>query len=70
MDNNIARSSSYDMQVSDDIYGAEETKRYVSRSRLMKMLEREYTAVTELLTSTRAKNTTFFSYAATVTARF
>ncbi|SMG67367.1 conserved hypothetical protein, partial [methanotrophic bacterial endosymbiont of Bathymodiolus sp.] len=41
--------SAYDMQVSDDIYGAEETKRYVSRSRLMKMLEREYTAVTELL---------------------
>ncbi|MBT3813274.1 MAG: TonB-dependent receptor [Gammaproteobacteria bacterium] len=61
--------SAYDMQVSDDIYGAEETKRYVSRSRLMKMLEREYTAVTELLTATRAKNTTFFSYAATVTAK-
>lgn len=52
--------SAYDMQVSDDIYGAEETKRYVSRSRLMKMLEREYTAVTELLTSTRAKTPPFF----------
>ncbi|MCK5191645.1 MAG: hypothetical protein KAR12_16495, partial [Methylococcales bacterium] len=61
--------SAYDMQVSDDIYGAEETKRYVSRSRLMKMLEKEYTAVTELLTPTRPKNTTFFSYAATVTAK-
>lgn len=61
--------SAYDMQVSDDIYGAEETKRYVSRSRLTKMLEREYTAVTELLTPTRPKNTTFFSYAATVTAK-
>ena len=61
--------SAYDMQVSDDIYGAEETKRYVSRSRLMKMLDREYTAVTDLLTTTRPKNTTFFSYAATVTAK-
>lgn len=61
--------SAYDMQVSDDIYGAEETKRYVTRSRLMKMLDKEYTAVTELLTPIRPKNTTFFSYAATVTAK-
>ena len=61
--------SAYDMQVSDDIYGAEETKRYVSRSRLVKMLEKEYSAVTDLLTATRPKNTTFFSYAATVTAK-
>ena len=61
--------SAYDMQVSDDIYGAEEIGRYVSRSRLKKMLDKEYTAVTELLAPTRAKNTTFFSYAATVTAK-
>jgi len=61
--------SAYDMQVSDDIYGAEENKRYVSRSRLIKMLEKEYTAITDLLTPTRPKNTTFFSYAATVTAK-
>ncbi|BCG65820.1 MAG: hypothetical protein methR_P3683 [Methyloprofundus sp.] len=61
--------SAYDMQVSDDIYGEEETKRYVSRSRLLKMLDKEYTAVTDLLTPTRPKNTTFFSYAATVTAK-
>jgi len=61
--------SAYDMQVSDHIYGAEETKRYVSRNRLMKMLDREYTAITDLLTESRPKNTTFFSYAATVTAK-
>ncbi|MDC9728175.1 MAG: hypothetical protein PSN04_02460 [Methyloprofundus sp.] len=61
--------SAYDMQVSDDIYGAEETKRYVSRSRLMKMLDKEYEGVTNLLTEVRPKNTTFFSYAATVTAK-
>jgi hypothetical protein len=61
--------SAYDMQVSDSIYGAEESKRYVTRSRLMKMLDREYTAVTNLLVESRPKNTTFFSYAATVTAK-
>ncbi len=61
--------SAYDMQVSDEIYGAEENKRYVSRSRLMKMLDKEYTGITELLQPTRPKNTTFFSYAATVTAK-
>lgn len=61
--------SAYDMQVSDDVYGTEETGRYVSRSRLMKMLDKEYTAIHDLLSPTRPKNTTFFSYAATVTAR-
>ncbi|NOR69125.1 MAG: TonB-dependent receptor [Methylomarinum sp.] len=61
--------SAYDMHVSDDVYGAEESGRYVSRSRLMKMLDKEYTAITDLLTPSRPKNTTFFSYAATVTAK-
>ncbi|MCK5727792.1 MAG: hypothetical protein KAH08_01075 [Methylococcales bacterium] len=61
--------SAYDMQVSDDIYGLEESGRYVSRSRLMKMLDKEFIAITELLTPIRSKNTTFFSYAATVTAK-
>ncbi|MCK5872720.1 MAG: hypothetical protein KAG26_07825, partial [Methylococcales bacterium] len=61
--------SAYDMQVSDDIYGLEESGRYVSRSRLMKMLDKEFLAITELLTPIRSKNTTFFSYAATVTAK-
>ncbi len=61
--------SAYDMQVSDDIYGEEANRRYVTRSRLMKMLDKEYSSVTELLAPKRAKNTTFFSYAATVTAK-
>ncbi len=61
--------SAYDMQVSDDVYGTEESGRYVSHSRLIKMLNKEFTAVTELLTTSRPKNTTFFSYAATVTAK-
>lgn len=61
--------SAYDMQVSDDIYGEEESRRYVSRSRLMKMLDKEYNSISDLLTPLRPKNTTFFSYAATVTAK-
>ncbi len=61
--------SAYDMHVSDDVYGAEESGRYVSRSRLMKMLDKEFSGITELLTPIRPKNTTFFSYAATVTAK-
>ncbi|PHS26775.1 MAG: nicotinate-nucleotide adenylyltransferase [Methylophaga sp.] len=61
--------SAYDMQVSDDIYGLEESGRYVTRSRLMKMLDKEFSSLTDLLTPIRSKNTTFFSYAATVTAK-
>ena len=61
--------SAYDMQVSDDIYGLEESGRYVTHSRLMKMLDKEFLSLTELLTPIRSKNTTFFSYAATVTAK-
>ena len=64
----IAKSmSAYDMQVSDDIYG--QVGRYVSRERLQQMLEKEYTQVLERLQAVRPKNSTFFSYAATVTAR-
>lgn len=61
--------SAYDMQVSDSIYGAEESGRYVSRSRLNKMLEQEYQLVIDRLANARKKNTTFFAYAATVTAK-
>lgn len=61
--------SAYDMQVSDSIYGAEESGRYVSRSRLTKMLEQEYELVIGRLSGARKKNTTFFAYAATVTAK-
>lgn len=59
--------SAYDMQVSDDIYGPVE--RYVSRDRLMQMLDKEFSQVVNRLTGVRPRNTTFFAYAATVTAR-
>ena len=59
--------SAYDMAVSDDIYG--HVDRYVSRERLLQMLDREYSRVVDRLAPVRTKNTTFFAYAATVTAR-
>lgn len=59
--------SAYDMQVSDDIYG--QVGRYVSRERLMQMLDREFSLVVKRLVNVRPRNTTFFAYAATVTAR-
>ncbi|MDX9944753.1 MAG: TonB-dependent receptor [Azonexus sp.] len=59
--------SAYDMSISDEIYGP--VDRYVSRARLMQMLEKEFEQVVSRLSSVRAKNTTFFAYAATVTAR-
>ena len=59
--------SAYDMAVSDDIYGP--VDRYVSRARLMQMLDKEFDQVVNRLASVRSRNTTFFAYAATVTAR-
>jgi hypothetical protein len=59
--------SAYDMAVSDDIYG--QVDRYVSRARVLQMLDKEFTQVVSRLSEVRPKNTTFFAYAATVTAR-
>ncbi|MEO1451989.1 MAG: TonB-dependent receptor, partial [Bacteroidota bacterium] len=55
--------SAYDMQFSDAIYG--KASRYVSRDRLMTMLEHEYELLQERLTE-RASNTCFFAFADTV----
>ncbi|MEI7613514.1 MAG: TonB-dependent receptor [Betaproteobacteria bacterium] len=59
--------SAYDMAVSDDIYG--QVDRYVSRARVLQMLDKEFSQVVTRLSDVRPKNTTFFAYAATVTAR-
>lgn len=55
--------SAYDMTFSDAIYG--KCKRYVSKEKLMLMLEREYSLLNQRLTQ-RAKKTKFFAYANTV----
>jgi hypothetical protein len=61
----IAKSiSAYDMTFSDEIYGKGD--RYVSESRLMKMLSHEYDLLIERLSPTRGKSTCFFSFAETV----
>ena len=59
--------SAYDMLVSDAIYGP--TERYVSRARLQKMLEYEYSLQLERLKAKRGDTTKFFVFANTVAAR-
>jgi hypothetical protein len=57
----------YDKAFSDDRYG--KGTRYVSRERLLSMLEREYNLVSNELGSTRGATTRFFSFADTASAR-
>jgi hypothetical protein len=63
--NTIAKSiSAYDMTFSDEIYGKE--SRYVCESRLMKMLDYEYSLVQERLRAKRGDTSRFFAFADTV----
>lgn len=59
--------SAYDMRVSDEIYG--KVHRYVGRERLQQMLQREYELLVQRLQDVRPQDTTYFTYAATVTAK-
>jgi hypothetical protein len=59
--------SAYDKTVSDEIYGA--GTRYVSKERLLAMLDREYTVLLARLSSERGERTRFFVFADTVAAR-
>ena len=61
--------SAYDMAMSDAIYGKDSGGRYVSDSRLVKMLDREFNQLVERLTSTRSPDTRFFAFADTVAAK-
>lgn len=64
----IAKSmSAYDMTISDAIYGRSD--RYVSRERLHKMLEHEFSLMLERLDSKRGADTKFFVFADTVAAK-
>lgn len=60
--------SAYDMTFSDHIYGKETHGRYVSESRLLKMLDREFQLLEERLGDTRGKDHNFFAFANTVAA--
>lgn len=66
----IAKSiSAYDMTMSDAVYGKEVSGRYVCEDRLKKMLDTEYDILISRLTNIRHKDTTFFAYADTVSAK-
>jgi hypothetical protein len=67
-DDTVAKSlSAYDMKFSDAFYG--KTARYVSRERLILMLNREYDLLIQRLESIRGDRSCFFVFADTVAAR-
>ena len=59
--------SAYDMTFSDNIYGR--VGRYVSKDRLMTMLDHEYKLLLDRLSEKRGADTNFFVFADTVAAR-
>ncbi len=59
--------SAYDKKVSDEIYGA--GTRYVSKERLLAMLDREYRLLLKRLSAPGAPEKRFFAFADTVAAR-
>lgn len=58
--------SAYDMTFSDEIYGR--SGRYVSRERLVSMLDHEYSLLLQRLSSKRGHESRFFAFADTVAA--
>lgn len=58
--------SAYDMAFSNAIYGLEPDGRYVSQSRVLKMLDHEFSLLPERLIDTKYANKTFFAFADTV----
>ena len=61
--------SAYDMDFSDAIYGKEEDHRYVTESRVKKMLDKEFRLVLERVGDKRPQNSTYFAFADTITAK-
>jgi hypothetical protein len=59
--------SAYDKDFSDAIYGVEDDGRYVTESRLQKMLSHEVNLIEKRLDRIKHPNKLFFSYANTVT---
>jgi hypothetical protein len=61
--------SAYDMIFSDAIYGVQEDGRYVSRSRVQAMLEKEFDLVVDRVGTSRSVASRYFAYGATVAAK-
>lgn len=59
--------SAYDMAFSDAIYGTEENNRYVSQSRVKKMLDHEFTLLKERLQGEKYEGRRLFAFANTIT---
>src|SRR5437660_1985921 len=59
--------SAYDMAVSDALYGS--TQRYVSRERLVAMLDHEFVQLRDRLGPGRGDSKSFFAFADTVAPR-
>ena len=59
--------SAYDMVFSNSIYGTEESGRYVTESRLDKMIKHEFELLSERLCGSEYAGKTFFAFADTVT---
>lgn len=59
--------SAYDMAFSNAIYGEEASGRYVSKSRLIRMLEHEFNLLPERLQGASYTGRSFFAFADTVT---
>ncbi len=62
-------TSAYDMSFSDAIYGPDASGRYVTRDRVLRMLDREYRLVLERVANARPKDSRFFAFANTVAAK-
>jgi len=58
--------SAYDKSFSDDIYGIEDDKRYVTQNRLVKMLNHETGLIEKRIDRKNKKNVRFFCFANTV----
>ncbi len=61
--------SAYDMKFSNAIYGVQKDGRYVSKARVIAMMEQEFDLVLERVGDVRSKSSRFFTYAATVAAK-
>jgi hypothetical protein len=59
--------SAYDKEVSDDLYGT--GTRYVSKPRLLAMLDNEWAQLLSQLHASRGEHTKFFSFVDTISAR-
>ncbi len=61
--------SAYDMTFSDDIYGREDSGRYVVESRVRRMLDHEYSLLESRLTEEQNNQNYYFAFADTVAAK-